>query len=541
VRDYLLTLLVAAAVTYVLTPVVRRFAIMVGAIKQQPRERDVHTAPVPLIGGVAMYLGLAAALLVANQIPQLHDSIAGTGMISGLLLAGGLVVVIGFIDDRWGMNALTKAAGQVAAGGILVATGAQLNWLPMPGGGGHFFVPTPDQQTLLTILIVVATINAVNMIDGLDGLAAGIVAIAAMSFFAYYYSLTKLAGVSSLASPALASAVLIGICLGFLPHNFSPAKIFMGDTGAMLLGLVLAYAPIEGISSTDPGLLQQYNRYPLIMPLLLPVVLLVIPYGDMLLAIVRRTRAGQSPFVADRKHLHHRLLDIGHSQRASVLIMYLWAAAFSGSVVWLSITRTELPRAQNHHGEPVLVFVLVTAAAIVVLVVLSMPWRRRSQQAVDGPRAAGNAAGGATAVAGSAASASGSELVAAASRARSASEAVHPAAVAGPGAGWRLASSRRDDEQVNGASGERTARGWSADDQDGHGRQAQHLRPGGDDYPPADEAGAGNGLTATGRWLPANGDGPSVIGTPPPADDSDWGWFRPAAADESDQGPDGGG
>jgi UDP-N-acetylmuramyl pentapeptide phosphotransferase/UDP-N-acetylglucosamine-1-phosphate transferase len=192
VKDYVLTLLAAAAVTYVLTPLVRRFAIAVGAIKERARERDVHTAPVPSLGGLAMYAGLAAGLLVANEISQLHDAIAGTGMVTGLLGAGGLVVIIGFIDDRWGMSALTKAAGQVAAGGILVATGAQLSWLPLPGGSGRIFIPTPDQETLLTILIVVATINAVNFIDGLDGLAAGIVAIAAVSFYAYYYSLTRL-------------------------------------------------------------------------------------------------------------------------------------------------------------------------------------------------------------------------------------------------------------------------------------------------------------------------------------------------------------
>jgi UDP-GlcNAc:undecaprenyl-phosphate/decaprenyl-phosphate GlcNAc-1-phosphate transferase len=386
VKDYVLTLLVAAAVTYVLTPLVRRFAIAVGAIKQ-PRERDVHTEPVPSVGGLAMYLGLAAALLVANEISQLHnDAIAGTGMLTGLLGAGGLVVIIGFIDDRWGMSPITKAAGQVAAGGILVATGAQLSWLPLPGGSGRIFIPTPTEETLLTILIVVATINAVNFIDGLDGLAAGIVAIAAISFFAYYYSLTKLVDISSLAAPALASAVLIGICIGFLPHNFAPAKIFMGDTGAMLLGLVLAYAPISSIVSVPSAqLTYSINRYPVLLPLLLPAVLLVIPYGDMLLAVVRRTRAGQSPFAPDRKHVHHRLLDIGHSQRASVLIMYLWAAAFSGTVVWLSIERTELPKAQNHHGSPVIVFVLITAAAVVILLLLSMPWRHwleRSRNAV---------------------------------------------------------------------------------------------------------------------------------------------------------------
>jgi UDP-GlcNAc:undecaprenyl-phosphate/decaprenyl-phosphate GlcNAc-1-phosphate transferase len=371
VRDYVLTLLVTAAVTYMLTPLVRRLARRIGAMKE-PRDRDVHVAPVPLIGGVAMYGGLVAGLLVADQIPQLRDGFANTGMVSGLLLAGGLLVAVGIIDDRWGLSPLMKAAGQVAAGGILVATGTQLNWLPLPGG--NTLVPTPPEATVLTILIVVATINAVNFIDGLDGLAAGIVAIAAVSFFLYYYSMTKVIDISSLAAPALASAILIGMCLGFLPHNFSPASIFMGDTGSMLLGLLLAYAPISSIPSLDPAVLASHiNRYPVIMPLLLPAALLVIPYADLLLAVVRRTRAGQSPFSPDRKHLHHRLLDIGHSQRASVLIMYLWAAVFSGSVVWLSLQRTQRRGGVNHHGHPVFVFIAITAAAVVVLLLMSMP------------------------------------------------------------------------------------------------------------------------------------------------------------------------
>ena len=377
-RDYVLTLLVTAAVTYMLTPLVRRLASRIGAIKE-PRDRDVHTAPVPTIGGLAMYGGLAAGLLVADQIKPLRDGFANTGMVSGLLLAGGLLVVVGILDDRWGLSPLTKAAGQVAAGGILVATGTQLNWLPLPGG--QTFLPTSDQSTVLTILIVVATINAVNFIDGLDGLAAGIVAIAAVSFFLYYYSMTKIIDISRLAAPALASAVLIGMCIGFLPHNFSPAKIFMGDTGSMLLGLLLAYAPISSIPSLDPAVLASHiNRYPVILPLLLPAALLVIPYGDLLLAVVRRTRAGQSPFSPDSKHLHHRLLDIGHSQRSSVLIMYLWAAVFSGSVVWLSLQRTQQPgggSTGNHHGHPVFVFIAITAAAIVVLLLMSMPKLRQ--------------------------------------------------------------------------------------------------------------------------------------------------------------------
>jgi UDP-GlcNAc:undecaprenyl-phosphate/decaprenyl-phosphate GlcNAc-1-phosphate transferase len=371
VRDYVLTLLVTAAVTYMLTPVVRRLAVGIGAL-HEARDRDVHVVPIPRLGGLAMFGGLAVGLLVASRIPQLRESVGGTGVYSGLLLAGGLLVAIGFVDDRWGMSAIVKLAGQVAAGGILVATGTEITWLPYPGGG--IFIPSADQQALITILVVVATINAVNFIDGLDGLAAGIVAIAAMSFLIYYYSLTKVVHTSALTAPALASAILIGMCLGFLPHNFSPATIFMGDTGSMLLGLLLAYAPISSITWSDPQVLAGHvNRYPEIMPLLLPAALLVIPYGDLLLAVVRRTRAGLSPFAPDRKHLHHRLLDIGHSQRKSVLIMYLWAASFSGTVVWLSIAKTELPQSANHHGQPIVILVAITAAALVVLLLLSMP------------------------------------------------------------------------------------------------------------------------------------------------------------------------
>jgi len=393
VKDYVLTVVVVAAVTYILTPLVRRLAGRIGAMKQ-PRDRDVHVVPVPTIGGLAMYGGLAAGLLVADQIPLLRAGLANTGMIPGLLLAGGLLVVIGFIDDRWGMDALPKAAGQVAAGGILVATGTTLSWLPLPGG--NTYIPTTDQATLLTILIVVATINAVNFIDGLDGLAAGIVCIAAVSFFLYYYELSKVIHLTVLAAPPLASAILIGMCLGFLPHNFSPATIFMGDTGAMLLGLLLAYAPISSIDSLpEANLTTQLNRYPVILPLLLPAALLVIPYGDMLMAVVRRTRAGRSPFAPDRKHLHHRLLEIGHSQRASVLIMYLWAAAFSGTVVWLSIQKTVQQGNSNHHGAPIAVFAIITVVAVAVLLLLSMPrlrWWQRPRLAADADAGTGGAA-----------------------------------------------------------------------------------------------------------------------------------------------------
>jgi UDP-GlcNAc:undecaprenyl-phosphate GlcNAc-1-phosphate transferase len=369
--EYVLTLLAAAAVTYLLTPLVRRFAIAIGAM-HAARDRDVHVVPTPLLGGFAMYAGLAVGLMVASGLPSLESVFAETNMAKGLLLAGGLVVVMGLVDDRWGMGVISKLAGQVAAGVILVWSGAEVTWLPTPGGTTLGL--TSDQQIALTILVVVVTINAVNFIDGLDGLAAGIVGIGAVAFFAYYYTLTHRLGLPDQAAPALASAVLAGICLGFLPHNYHPARIFMGDTGAMLIGLLLAYAPISSLASLDPGSLTDtralslgtVNRFGAILPLLLPAAILLIPYADLLMAVFRRARAGLSPFAPDRKHLHHRMLDIGHSHRTRVLIMYLWAAVFAGSVVWLSIVRT-----------PLVVLVIITVGAMLALLFASMPRLRQ--------------------------------------------------------------------------------------------------------------------------------------------------------------------
>jgi UDP-GlcNAc:undecaprenyl-phosphate/decaprenyl-phosphate GlcNAc-1-phosphate transferase len=381
-REYVLTLLAAAAVTYLLTPLVRRFAIAVGAM-HAARDRDVHMVPTPLLGGFAMYAGLGAGLIVASQLPGLSSVFAETNMAKGLLLAGGLLVVMGFVDDRWGMGVISKLAGQVAAGVILVWSGAEVTWLPAPNSGTLGL--TSDQQIALTILVVVVTINAVNFIDGLDGLAAGIVGIGAIAFFAYYYTLTHRLGLPEQTGPALASAILAGICLGFLPHNYHPARIFMGDTGAMLIGLLLAYVPISSLANLDPVSLTTraarhagtVNRFGEILPLLLPAAILLIPYTDLLMAVFRRTRAGMSPFAPDRKHLHHRMLDIGHSHRSSVLIMYLWAALFAGSVVWLSIVRT-----------PLFVLASVTVGAMLALLLVSMPrFRPWGRPAAGGPAA----------------------------------------------------------------------------------------------------------------------------------------------------------
>ena len=379
-REYALTLLVATTVTYLLTPLARRAAVRFKAVRSA-RDRDVHAAPTPRMGGIAMYAGVAAGLLVASRLVPLRDTFHesgfhGYGLVLGLLGAGGLIVVLGIVDDRWEISAIAKAAGQVVAAGILFASGAQLWSFPEPNNS--LFSLTKNESVVLTILVVVATINAVNFIDGLDGLAAGIVFIAAISFFVYYYLLAKFAGLSAEAAPALAAILLAGACLGFLPHNFHPARIFMGDTGSMLLGLLLAYVPISAINSLDyTSLNYKANRYAEILPLLLPAAVMVIPYVDMLRAVVRRTRAGQSPFAADRKHLHHVMLEIGHSHRSSVLILYAWAALFAAAVVGLSIATVSLS-----------VLLWTTLAAVLALALLSIPrlrwWGRTAPEAAAG-------------------------------------------------------------------------------------------------------------------------------------------------------------
>jgi UDP-GlcNAc:undecaprenyl-phosphate/decaprenyl-phosphate GlcNAc-1-phosphate transferase len=369
-REYLLVLLVTAAVTYLLTPLVRRAAIVTGAM-HEPRARDTHTKPTPLLGGLAMYGGLVAGLIIATRLTFLADpfATAGSRTAAGLLLAGALVVVVGFIDDRWGLSAISKLAGQVAAAGIVVWSGQSLPWVPMPNGG--VFSLGQDLGVTLTILLVVVTINAINFIDGLDGLAAGIVAVAALSFLIYSYTLNRTIGTTSQSLPAVSSALLAGMCIGFLPHNFYPARIFMGDIGAMLLGLMLAYGPISSTASLDPALLTNYSqghtldRFPTLLPLLVPAAIFIIPYADLMFAIIRRTRAGKPLMAADRQHLHHRLLNIGHSYRQSVLIMYLWAALFSVTVVSLSVVRTRL-----------FVFEVATLIAVLTLLPVTMPQLR---------------------------------------------------------------------------------------------------------------------------------------------------------------------
>jgi UDP-GlcNAc:undecaprenyl-phosphate GlcNAc-1-phosphate transferase len=321
-REYLVTLLLAAVVCYVVTPFVKSAAIKLGVVSKI-RERDVHTTPTPRWGGVAMWIGMAVTFAMVHHLSLVGKSFTRESI--GIFLAATFLVLLGMVDDRFELDALTKLAGQALAAGILLIYGVQIFWLPI---NGVVTLP-PSIGQLLTIIIVLVTINAVNFIDGLDGLAAGIVAISGAAFFAFAYLLAVIYGFSRAGSPSLITAIIIGVCLGFLPHNAYPAKIFMGDSGSMLLGLLLAASAITLTGQIDPNAISAEKLGPTLLPLALPLAVLAIPLIDLFAAIVRRLRAGKSPFAADNEHIHHRIMRSGNTQSRTALIMYFWTATIA--------------------------------------------------------------------------------------------------------------------------------------------------------------------------------------------------------------------
>ncbi len=368
VRDYLLTLCVTAAVTYLLTGPVRKFAIATGAMPEI-RARDVHREPTPRLGGIAMFFGLCAGLLVAAHLQNLGSVFELSNEPRALLSGAALIWLIGVLDDKFELDALIKLGAQMISAGVMVAQGLTILWLPIPGVGVVSL--TPGQGTLLTVALVVLTINAVNFVDGLDGLAAGMVCIAATAFFLYAYRLWYGYTIEAAAPATLFTAILMGMCLGFLPHNMHPARIFMGDSGSMLIGLILAASAISITGQVDPDVLKLFEgstreathaALPVFIPLVLPLTIIAIPMADLVLAIVRRTWKGQSPFAADRGHLHHRLLEIGHSHSRAVLIMYFWSALIAFGTLAYSV-----------HSTSMWIVLGVVALSAIGLVLLLMP------------------------------------------------------------------------------------------------------------------------------------------------------------------------
>ena len=359
-REYALVFLVAAAVTYLLTVIAREVALRTGAVAGI-RDRDVHDEPIPYLGGVAMFGGMVAAYIVARELPFLSRSQEFVFEDAReVLIAGALICAIGVLDDIFELDALTKLGGQVIAAAVLVAFGVQFNFFFQPDGGA-LALPS-GQGAVLTVFVVVATANAVNFVDGLDGLAAGVVGIGAIAFFTFCYQVANLNNLTLATTGALLSAALAGACVGFLPHNFNPARIFMGDSGSMLLGLMLSASAITLTGQFNPGDLRgntppsEFSWLVMQLPVWLPLAILLIPLADLILAVVRRTRRGQMFYHPDKQHLHHRLLEIGHSHRRAVLIMWLWAGLVAFGTVLASL-----------YGGPA-VWVSVAAMALVTLV-----------------------------------------------------------------------------------------------------------------------------------------------------------------------------
>jgi UDP-GlcNAc:undecaprenyl-phosphate GlcNAc-1-phosphate transferase len=367
-RFYLLVALISAVVTFGLTWVIYKLSHRY-RLYPKIRARDVHTRPTPRLGGIAMFIGVVVAIAVASQISWFRLVFAEPGKVWAILGAALIIVLIGVADDIWDLDWLTKLAGQIIAAGLLAWQGVQIVSLPI----GGLTIGSSGMSLVITILTVVLVMNAINFIDGLDGLVAGVALIANGVFFIYSYLLvqdTSPTDYFNLAS--LITAVLIGACAGFLPLNFHPAKLFMGDAGALLVGLLMATSAIAVTGQVDPAQLGRSQLFPAFIPILLPFAILVIPLLDFGLAIIRRLRAGKSPFSADRKHLHHRLLDMGHTHLAAVLIFYAWTTVISvgcllffvlqpywlafvflgvGLVVCTAVTLSPLSRAKRREIE----------------------------------------------------------------------------------------------------------------------------------------------------------------------------------------------
>jgi len=374
---YVLSAGVAAVVTFGLAMVIWKLSTKF-RLYPKVRERDVHTIPTPRLGGIAMFLGVVAAFAVGSQLPQLSIVFSEPGKILAVLGAAAIIVGIGVADDIWDLDWLTKLAGQIIAAALLAWQGIQIVALPFftgTNGTSTSVLLSPYMFLAITVFLVVLVMNAVNFIDGLDGLVAGVAIIANSVFFVYSYVVTY--GPTDQSDyfnlPQFVSAVLIGACVGFLPLNWHPAKLFMGDAGALLVGLLMATTTIGFTGNVDlTTLTSQGDKafLPAFIPILLPFAVLVIPLLDFGLAVFRRLRAGKSPFSADRLHLHHRLLDMGHSHLHAVLIFYSWTATVSFGLLLFLFT-------------PSWVAIVVTATGLVVctIVTLSPLSRRKAVEA----------------------------------------------------------------------------------------------------------------------------------------------------------------
>lgn len=337
-RELGLVLLVAAAITYLATGPVRSLLVRTGRVAEV-RKRDVHTQPTPSVGGLAMFTGFVCAVFLAQQLPALTRGFAPITPEMTAVLAGAFaIVIVGIVDDLYELGAMTKLLGQFLAAIIMCLMGIAFTVFYVPFGEGTTLILDQMQGMVIAAVFTVLLVNAVNFVDGIDGLAAGIGVIAGTAILVF--SLTVLheqGGAVSAYPPAIICAALVGICAGFLPHNFEPARIFMGDSGAMLIGLLLAAASISASGKINMSLYGTADLVALISPIIVVAAAIALPVVDLVWAVIRRTARGQSPFAADAGHIHHRLLRLGHTHRRTVLVLYFWVAAVAFGAVSFSI------------------------------------------------------------------------------------------------------------------------------------------------------------------------------------------------------------
>ncbi|HEX3795662.1 MAG TPA: MraY family glycosyltransferase [Acidimicrobiales bacterium] len=328
---YVLVLVVAIGVTAALTVPARRLSVRVGYVAM-PNERKVHTKPIPYGGGAAMFVGVLVAMLAAAATPALRPIFSDSSESLGVVLAAGAIFAVGLIDDVRDMSAPAKMAGQVLAASILYFMGVTMYEFKLPLAG--FVVLTPGIIPLITAAWVIALTNAINFIDGLDGLAAGVVAIGGGALAVYGIRLMGLGLLPTDNVGPLVAVIACGICLGFLPFNFNPARIFMGDAGALLLGVLMAASTmVIGGRVPTSGPVTGVTFF-FFAPLFIPLFILGVPLVDMAFAFIRRTARGMSFHTPDKEHIHHRLLRLGHGPRRTVLILWAWTAVLSGFVLF---------------------------------------------------------------------------------------------------------------------------------------------------------------------------------------------------------------
>ena len=300
---------VAVALTLALTPIVRRLAIRFGIV-DKPGGRRIHTEPIPRLGGVALYLGFMSTMAFQFAGERfLHWSpvlALGDRQLLGVLIGITAVFILGVADDISEIPALWKFLGQIAAAAFVAFMGVRLDFVGNPFGGGVIDIGVLSWP--VTIIWIVAFTNVINLIDGMDGLAAGVTAIAGLAFLV-------LANLTNQLIAATMAAALVGVCIGFLRYNFNPASIFMGDSGSMFLGFTLAAISLVGVLKSAVAI-----------TLVLPLLIIGVPVFDTGSAIVRRWRHQKPIHIADKGHIHHRLLSHGFSQRQAVLIIYAWSA-----------------------------------------------------------------------------------------------------------------------------------------------------------------------------------------------------------------------